>query len=100
MESKHARHIWPILSQTKDFQNELSDIYKVKLNDIDMAVFIFISTHQRVTINKTYQTKYFRGYGFSTIKRAVLKLLKAEMITKTKDTLDKRKNILTVNWDI
>ncbi len=100
MEKKHARHIWPILSKTKDFQNELSDIYNVKLNDIDMAVFIFISTHQRVTINKTYQTKYFRDYGFSTIKRAISKLLDAEMISKTKDTLDKRKNILTVNWEI
>jgi DNA-binding MarR family transcriptional regulator len=100
MQEKHARHIWPMLSKTKDFQSELSDIYNVKLNDIDMAIFIYISAHQRVTIQKTRKTKYFRGYGVSTIKRSIVKLLNAEMISKVQDTIDRRKNILTVNWDL
>jgi len=94
MTNKEARAIWPMLSLKRDHQTILADQSSIKLLDIDIEVLIFIQSHGRVTTNKIYTTKYFRDYGFSTIKRAVDKLYKNKIISKTVDTLDSRKRIL------
>ena len=94
MTNKEARAIWPMLSLKRDHQIGMSNQEGIKLLDIDIEVLIFIQSHGRVTTNKIYTTKYFRVYGFSTIKRAVDKLYKNRVISKTVDTLDSRKRIL------
>ena len=94
MTNKEARAIWPMLSLKRDHQVGINNQERIKLLDIDIDVLIFIQSHHRVTTNKVYATKYFRDYGFSTIKRAIDKLYKAKIISKTVDSIDARKRIL------
>jgi len=99
MTKSEGRSIWPRFSRAKDIQREMAKEYNVKLLDIDTAVLFFTAGHQRVTINKIHQTKYFREYGISTIKRSVHKMIKAGILSVTNDTVDRRKKILNLSWE-
>jgi|APSaa5957512535_1039671.scaffolds.fasta_scaffold28534_5 DNA-binding MarR family transcriptional regulator len=96
MKSSELKNIWKQFNMAKNIQLEIIETHNVTMLDIDTAVLIFIGSHQRVTISKILKMKYFRDYGMSTIKRAVDRLLRSNLISKEKDTIDGRKNLLTV----
>lgn len=99
MNKRQGKFLWLNLNRAKNYQNELSIEYGFKLLDIDMAIIIFTADHMRVTISKIEQTKYFRGYAFSTIKRSVDRLIKQKVLKQTKDTIDARKRILSLTLE-
>jgi hypothetical protein len=99
MNKAQSKVLWKHLSITKGFQKTLNKNHNTKLLDIDMAILIFIGSHTRIAIIRIVKHKYFKQYGFSTIKRSVGRLISLNFVKQGQWKLDERKKLLSVNFD-
>jgi hypothetical protein len=100
MNKAQSKLLWTHLSIAKVIQKTINIKHNTKLLDIDMAILIFIGSHNRIAITRIVKHKYFKQYGLSTIKRSVGRLISLNIVEQGEWKLDERKKLLSVNFDV